>query len=160
MNNIHKNPTANIIISCEKLNVFLSRLGERQRCTLPLLLLLLSRFSRVGLCATPQMAAHQAPPSLGFSRQEHWSGLPFPSPTTPVQHCTKGHRQCNQIRKRKEGHIDMKEEIKQFLFAELMDFYVVNPHKTQKKILKKLLEKTCKYAGRIKFKTQKLIVFQ
>ena len=26
------------------------------------------------------MAAHQAPPTLGFSRQEHWSGLPFPSP--------------------------------------------------------------------------------
>ena len=45
-----------------------------------LLLLPLSRFSRVRLCATPQMAAHQAPPSLGFSRQEHWSGLPFPSP--------------------------------------------------------------------------------
>ena len=45
-----------------------------------LLLLLLSRFSRVRLCATPQTAAHQAPPSLGFSRQEHWSGLPFPSP--------------------------------------------------------------------------------
>ena len=44
-----------------------------------LLLLLLSRFSRVRLCATPWMAAHQAPPSLGFSRQEHWSGLPFPS---------------------------------------------------------------------------------
>ena len=45
-----------------------------------LLLLLLSRFSRVRLCANPEMAAHQAPPSLGFSRQEHWSGLPFPSP--------------------------------------------------------------------------------
>ena len=45
-----------------------------------LLLLLLSRFSRVRLCATPYMAAHQAPPSLGISRQEHWSGLPFPSP--------------------------------------------------------------------------------
>ena len=45
-----------------------------------LLLLLLSRFSCVWLCATPQRAAHQAPPSLGFSRQEHWSGLPFPSP--------------------------------------------------------------------------------
>ena len=44
------------------------------------LLLLLSRFSCVRLCATPQMAAHQALPSLGFSRQEHWSGLPFPSP--------------------------------------------------------------------------------
>ena len=36
-----------------------------------LLLLLLSHFSRVRLCATL---------SLGFSRQEHWSGLPFPSP--------------------------------------------------------------------------------
>ena len=45
-----------------------------------LLLLLLSRLSRVQLCATPEMAAHQAPPSLRFSRQEHWSGLPFPSP--------------------------------------------------------------------------------
>ena len=44
------------------------------------LLLLLSRFSRVRLCATPETAAHHAPPSLGFSRQEHWSGLPFPSP--------------------------------------------------------------------------------
>ena len=45
-----------------------------------LLLLLLSRFSRVRLCATPSTAAHQAVPSLGFSRQEHWSGLSFPSP--------------------------------------------------------------------------------
>ena len=45
-----------------------------------LLLLLLSRFSRVRLCVSPETTAHQAPPSLGFSRQEHWSGLPFPSP--------------------------------------------------------------------------------
>ena len=45
-----------------------------------LLLLLLSRFSRVRLCATPETAAHHASPSLGFSRREHWSGLPFPSP--------------------------------------------------------------------------------
>ena len=36
--------------------------------------------SRVRLCATPETAAHQALPSLGFSRQEHWSGLPFTSP--------------------------------------------------------------------------------
>ena len=43
-------------------------------------LLLLSHFSHVRLCSTPQMAAHQASPSLGFCRQEHWSGLPFPSP--------------------------------------------------------------------------------
>ena len=46
----------------------------------PLLLLLRSRFSHVRLCATPETAAHQALLSLGFSRQEHWSGLPFPSP--------------------------------------------------------------------------------
>ena len=45
-----------------------------------MLLLLLSHFSYVQLCATPETAAHQAPQSLGFSRQEHWSGLPFPSP--------------------------------------------------------------------------------
>ena len=42
--------------------------------------LLLSRFSRVRLCAASKTAAYQASPSLGFSRQEHWSGLPFPSP--------------------------------------------------------------------------------
>ena len=45
-----------------------------------LLLLLLSRLSHVQFCATPQTAARQAPLSLGFSRQEQWSGLPFPSP--------------------------------------------------------------------------------
>ena len=43
-------------------------------------MLLLSHFSHVLLCVTPRMAAHQAPLSLGFPRQEHWSGLPFPSP--------------------------------------------------------------------------------
>ena len=36
--------------------------------------------SRVWLFATPWTAAHQAPPSMGFSRQEYWSGVPFPSP--------------------------------------------------------------------------------
>ena len=41
-----------------------------------------SRFSRVRLCATPRTAAYQASLSMGFSRQEHWSGLPFPSPET------------------------------------------------------------------------------
>ena len=44
------------------------------------LLLLLSHFSCVRLGATPETAAHQASQSLGFSRQEHWSGLPSPSP--------------------------------------------------------------------------------
>ena len=50
-----------------------------------LLLLLLSHFSSVRLCATPEMAAHQALPSLGFSRQEYWSGLPFPSPMHKIE---------------------------------------------------------------------------
>ena len=36
--------------------------------------------SRVRLFVTPWTVAHQAPPSMGFSRQEYWSGLPFPSP--------------------------------------------------------------------------------
>jgi len=43
-------------------------------------MLLPSHFSCVRLCATPWTAAHQAPMSMGFSRQEYWSGLPFPSP--------------------------------------------------------------------------------
>ena len=44
------------------------------------LLLLLSCFSRVRLLVTPWTAAYQAPLSMGFSRQEYWSGLPLPSP--------------------------------------------------------------------------------
>ena len=45
-----------------------------------LLLLLLNCFSRVWLFATPWTAAYQSPPSMRFSRQEYWSGLPLPSP--------------------------------------------------------------------------------
>ena len=37
--------------------------------------------SRVRLLVTPWTAAYQAPPSMGFSRQEYWSGVPLPSPT-------------------------------------------------------------------------------
>jgi len=36
--------------------------------------------SRVWLLATPWTAAYQAPPSMGFSRQQYWSGVPLPSP--------------------------------------------------------------------------------
>ena len=36
--------------------------------------------SRVQLFVTPWIVAYQAPPSMGFSRQEYWRGLPFPSP--------------------------------------------------------------------------------
>ena len=38
--------------------------------------------SRVWLLGTPWIAAYQAPPSMGFSRQEYWSGVPLPSPVT------------------------------------------------------------------------------
>ena len=67
------------LLHCRQMLYRLNYQGSRRLRELPLLLLL-SRFSRVRLCATPQTAAHQAPPSLGFSRQGHWSGLPFPSP--------------------------------------------------------------------------------
>ena len=45
--------------------------------------------SRVRLLATPWTAAHQAPPSMGFSRQEYWSGVPLPSLYTDVQKITE-----------------------------------------------------------------------
>ena len=40
----------------------------------------LKSLSHVRLFSTPWTVAYQAPPSMGFSRQEYWSGLPFPSP--------------------------------------------------------------------------------
>ena len=67
-----------------KRSVFIpnTKKGNAKECSnyCTIALILLNRFSRVRLCATPQMAAHQAALSLGFSRQEYWSGLPFPSP--------------------------------------------------------------------------------
>ena len=45
--------------------------------------------SRVRLLVTPWTAAHQAPPSMGFSRQEYWSGVPLPSPMTNLDSILK-----------------------------------------------------------------------
>ena len=59
---------------------------------------LLSCFSRVQLCATPQTAAHQAPPSLGFSRREHWSGLPFLSQCMKVKSESEVAQLCPTLR--------------------------------------------------------------
>ena len=80
-----------------------------------MLLLLLSHFSHVRLCVTPLMAAHEGPPSLGFSRQEHWSGLPFPPPTDISQIHTDGkytHERCStslirkmQIKTTRRSHL-------------------------------------------------------
>ena len=47
--------------------------------------------SCVQLLATPWTAAHQAPPSMGFSRQEYWSGVPLPSPDGDCSHEIKRH---------------------------------------------------------------------
>ena len=46
--------------------------------------------SRVRLFATPWTVSHQAPLSMGFSTQEYWSGLPFPSPLV----VDKGYYNC------------------------------------------------------------------
>ena len=56
-------------------NIYAPNIGAPQYIKQTLLLLLLSSFSRVRLCATPETTAQEAPPSLGFSRQEHWSGF-------------------------------------------------------------------------------------
>ena len=45
----------------------------------------LKSLSRVRLLATPWTAAYQAPPSMGFARQEYWNGLPLPSPYMPLK---------------------------------------------------------------------------
>ena len=47
------------------------------------------------------MIAHQAPPSLGFSRQEHWGGLPFPS---PVRGSEKWKRSCSVVSDSQQPH--------------------------------------------------------
>ena len=57
----------------------LSILAEMGRSTTSLTLTLKS-LSHVQLFVTPWTGAYQAPPSMEFSRQEYWSGLPFPSP--------------------------------------------------------------------------------
>ena len=79
-----------------------------------LLLLLLSRFSCVWLLATQWTAAYQAPPSMGFSRQEYWSGVPSPSPLrhsidpvsvrVPARNWQMMH-QTEQLKSTKEGTV-------------------------------------------------------
>ena len=76
-------------MSCENLDPF----GQNQSCLgLPLpcqhIVHWVQRkkvksLSRVQLFVTPRTVAHQAPPSMGFSRQHYWSGVPFPSPGDP-----------------------------------------------------------------------------
>ena len=51
-------------------------------CYLLLLIIIIESLNHVWLFMTPWTAAYQAPPSMGFSRQEYWSGVPLPSPKT------------------------------------------------------------------------------
>ena len=60
-----------------------------------LLLLLLNHFSRVRLFETLWTAAYQAPPSLGFFRQEYWSGVPLPSPKSKSETRPKQNQNSN-----------------------------------------------------------------
>ena len=55
--------------------------------------------SRVRLFATPWTAAFQAPPSMGLSRQEYWSGVPLPSPTTLQLNNSKLHKTMTSTNK-------------------------------------------------------------
>ena len=71
----HKVPLDSVAINCD----FVCNDCKLFVCLLKKILFLLS-LSRVRLFATPWTVAYQDPPSMGFSRQEYWSGLPFPSP--------------------------------------------------------------------------------
>ena len=62
------------------INYFIFQIRHETDSIWIMLLQLLSHFNRVRLCATPWTVVHQAPESMGFSRQEYWSGVPFPSP--------------------------------------------------------------------------------
>ena len=59
--------------------------------------------SRARLLATPWTAAYQAPPSMGFSRQEYWSGLPLPSPNMPCGISKKKVNLLTQKRRRRRN---------------------------------------------------------
>ena len=61
--------------------------------------------SRVRSSATPWTAAFQAPPSMGFSRQEYWSGVPLPSPHIYLYHTSKGILESLEIKNRQVYHV-------------------------------------------------------
>ena len=73
-------PQINVFLNNANICMRITKATQTHKHACVLLLLLLSHFSRIRLCVTPETAVHQAPLSLGFSRQEHWSRLPFPSP--------------------------------------------------------------------------------
>ena len=87
----------------------------------------LSHFSCVRLCETPWTAAHQAPLSTGFSRQEYWSGLPLPSPFLSYKRAS---RRVSSLQQDRTGVIiiiilqNKETEAREWVqkFTELLDF--------------------------------------
>ena len=137
--------------------------------------------SRVRLFATPWTVALQAPPSMGFSRQEYWSGLPFDKPTANIVLSSEkliplrsGTRQgcpfsplvfnivleflATAIRKEKEMKlIQIRKEVKLSLFADDMILYTENLKDTIRKLLE-LISEFSKVTGQ-KINTQKSLAF-
>ena len=74
--------------------------------------------SRVQLFTTPWTAAYQAPPSMGFSRQEYWSGVPLPSPE--LRHTIQENHQA--IKKEQKEEMN-KEEHKQLVKMVVSTYY-------------------------------------
>ena len=74
-----------------------SRWPIREGFSIFKLLLLLSRFSRVQLLATPWTAAYQAPPSMGFVSQDYWSGLLLPSLLQTAERTLGVHSVCMSL---------------------------------------------------------------
>ena len=65
------------------IKAFIISNSEKKKTEVKIFLFATAAAKSLQSCPTlcdPRDGSHQAPPSLGFSRQEHWSGLPFPSP--------------------------------------------------------------------------------
>ena len=77
--------------------------------------------SHVRLVATQWTAAHQAPPSMGFSRQEDWSGVPLPSPVQNEELTNKDLMELEAQRKDEERQEEeeISEELKRFMTHEM-----------------------------------------
>ena len=82
---------------CWQSNFSLAFLNWQDSHSKIMLLLLLSCFSHVQLCATPWTAAYQDSPSMGFSRQEYWSGVPLPSPKDYEETINSKHQWKQQL---------------------------------------------------------------
>ena len=73
-------PRFAVILEPRKILHFCLPWSDGTRCCVALFCEWVKSLSRVRLFVTPWTVAHQAPPSVGFSRWEYWNGLPFPSP--------------------------------------------------------------------------------